>query len=75
MPNKTLDALAVDLANGRTSSRQLVEECLAGTNHSMRRFFRLAHKRGFAEARLISAADHQQFRNLNSPADLEAPKS
>ena len=29
MPNKTLDALAVDLANGRTSSRKLVEECLA----------------------------------------------
>lgn len=29
MPNKTLAALAEDLANGRTSSRKLVEECLA----------------------------------------------
>ena len=29
MPNKTLAALADDLANGRTSARKLVEECLA----------------------------------------------
>src|SRR5262245_39944045 len=29
MPNKTLAALADDLAHGRTSARQLVEECLA----------------------------------------------
>ncbi|MBI5322862.1 amidase [Bradyrhizobium sp.] len=29
MPNKTLAALADDLANGRTNSRKLVEECLA----------------------------------------------
>jgi aspartyl-tRNA(Asn)/glutamyl-tRNA(Gln) amidotransferase subunit A len=29
MPNKTLAALANDLANGRTSARKLVEECLA----------------------------------------------
>src|SRR5262245_4701777 len=29
MPNKTLATLADDLANGRTSARKLVEECLA----------------------------------------------
>ncbi|MCP4620098.1 MAG: amidase [Bradyrhizobium sp.] len=29
MPNKTLATLANDLANGRTSARKLVEECLA----------------------------------------------
>jgi aspartyl-tRNA(Asn)/glutamyl-tRNA(Gln) amidotransferase subunit A len=29
MPNKTLAVLADDLANGRTSARKLVEECLA----------------------------------------------
>src|SRR5215467_14436485 len=29
MPNKTLAALAAELANGRTSGRKLVEECLA----------------------------------------------
>src|SRR5215470_17915610 len=29
MPNKTLATLADDLANGRTSARRLVEECLA----------------------------------------------
>jgi aspartyl-tRNA(Asn)/glutamyl-tRNA(Gln) amidotransferase subunit A len=29
MPNKTLAALADDLANGRTSARKLVEQCLA----------------------------------------------
>jgi len=29
MPNKTLATLADDLANGRTSSRKLIEECLA----------------------------------------------
>src|SRR5262249_5743696 len=29
MPNKTLAALADDLAHGRTSARRLVEECLA----------------------------------------------
>ncbi len=29
MPNKTLAALADDLANGRTTGRKLVEECLA----------------------------------------------
>jgi len=29
MPNKTLAALADDLANGRTNARKLVEECLA----------------------------------------------
>lgn len=50
-----------------------VEECLAGENRSMRRFFRRAHSGGFAEARQITAAQQAWFRNLNTPADLTAP--
>ncbi len=49
----------------------LVEECLAGENRSLRRFFRLARKRGFAEILPISEAQQAKFRNLNTPADLE----
>lgn len=51
----------------------LVEECLAGENRSLRRFIRLAHKRGLVGVRPVSAEEHAQFRNLNSPADLAAP--
>lgn len=51
----------------------LVEECLAGENRSLRRFVRLARKRGLVEVRPVSAEEHAQFRNLNSPADLAAP--
>lgn len=51
----------------------LVEACLAGENRSLRRFVRLARKRSLVEVRPVSAAEHAQFRNLNSPADLAAP--
>jgi molybdopterin-guanine dinucleotide biosynthesis protein A len=51
----------------------LVGECLAGENRSLRRFFRLARKRGLAEVCEVSAAEHAQFRNLNTPEDLTPP--
>lgn len=51
----------------------LVEECLKSDNRSLRRFFRLAHKRGFATVRPISEAEQAHFRNLNAPADLATP--
>jgi molybdopterin-guanine dinucleotide biosynthesis protein A len=53
-------------------SLPLIEECIAGTNRSLRRFFRLAHKRGLATVRPLSEAEQAQFRNLNTPADLSA---
>ncbi len=58
-----------------TDCLPLLEECLAGENRSLRRFFRLAHKRGFAEVRPVSEAEQLHFRNLNSPADLAAPQA
>jgi molybdopterin-guanine dinucleotide biosynthesis protein A len=51
----------------------LVEECLAGENRSLRRFFRLARKAGLADVHPLSAEEHALFRNLNSPADLATP--
>ncbi len=48
----------------------LVEHCLAGENHSLRRFFRRARKEGLVEVRLVSDDEHAFFRNLNTPADL-----
>lgn len=52
---------------------QVVDECLAGENHSLRRLIRLARKRGLVEVRPVTAAEHAHFRNLNSPVDLTAP--
>jgi len=52
----------------------LIEECLAGENRSLRRFFRLAHKGGFAEIHKITEAEQlTHFTNLNAPDDLLAP--
>jgi molybdopterin-guanine dinucleotide biosynthesis protein A len=48
----------------------LVERCLAGENHALRRFFRLARKEGLADVRLVTAEEHAFFRNLNTPDDL-----
>lgn len=53
----------------------LIEECLAGENRSLRRFFRLAHKGGFAEIHKISEAEQAHFTNLNAPGDLPAPSA
>jgi molybdopterin-guanine dinucleotide biosynthesis protein A len=58
-----------------TDCLPLLEECLAGENRSLRRFFRLAHKRGLAEVRPVSKAEQLHFRNLNSPDDLAAEKA
>jgi len=50
----------------------LVEECLAGENRSLRRFFRRAHKAQLAQIRPVSESEQAQFRNLNTPDDLAA---
>lgn len=53
----------------------IVEECLAGENRSLRRFFRIARKQGFVEVLPITAAEQVHFKNLNSPDDLAAPSA
>jgi len=48
----------------------IAEECLAGTNRSVRRFFRRAARMGLVKDRPISADEHALFRNVNTPDDL-----
>lgn len=48
----------------------LAEECLAGPNRSVRRFFRHATRAGLVRDRPISAEEQALFRNVNTPEDL-----
>lgn len=48
----------------------LAERCLAGSDHSMQHFVRLAHRQGLVVFRPITDAERPLFRNVNSPSDL-----
>ena len=48
----------------------IAEECLAGSNRSVRRFFRRASQAGLAAGRPVSAEEQALFRNLNAPEDV-----